>query len=505
MKLSKYKNSLLLLIFIFINFISFTLYSNESSKQSNKFEIYNKQINNEYYIYIFTNYNSCSSCIKDLNTIIGNLKINKSFKMTLFLNGANNSIIEQYKLTYKDYLEIVSDPLGLYFREYKIESNNGFILLDSKGILLHKGDIYNLQNDSLELIINKNNNSTKSHLTMIKTIDLKSNNSIINTSRYINGLFSKNRNCYYIMDTKGFRLNTFDSLGAFIHEIIIPNYNKYTHIMCQGMSWIEDDKIMFIHLAGEKTSNFEFTNIYLSYNIENNTFTQIYLSELDSIDTPLFVYSSPYINGFISISNFRNEMKKNNLKTIKPLTFFDSNSDLKFYFGSVMDIYYQFDLRLAYMELLAFSDKHFYSLQAYSNKIQKFDLKGNFISILTFDFADSFREINTGLPINATMAEWSKFIRNSSMIRGFDYDITNNNFLTVIRNDEIPDEVQDPMSPLCKRNYYLNIFNEDGKLLSEDIILKEDFPSIIQYDSNKIGILHTTDNRLQITWYQFNL
>ncbi|HRP03097.1 MAG TPA: hypothetical protein PLE30_10670 [Candidatus Kapabacteria bacterium] len=91
------------------------------------------------------------------------------------------------------------------------------------------------------------------------------------------------------------------------------------------------------------------------------------------------------------------------------------------------------------------------------------------------------------------------------MIRSFNYDVKSNYFLTVMRNDEIPDNVEDPMSPLCKRNYFLNIFNDEGKLLSNDILLKEDFPLIMYFNDKTIGILHTTDNQLQVTWYKVNL
>ncbi|HRP02792.1 MAG TPA: hypothetical protein PLE30_09115 [Candidatus Kapabacteria bacterium] len=291
--------------------------------------------------------------------------MNKKSRITLFLSGAKNSVIEEYQAKYKDALEIVADPLGLYFREYKIEANNTYIFLDSKGVQLDNGDIYNLQSNTIETFIN-NKDSTKLELLEIKTIKFAKNNSPIAANRYAKGLYSKKNNKYYIADTKGFRLNIFDSTGALINYIMFPQFNKYYNITCQQISWLEDDKTIFLHLSGDKTPDFTFSNTYLRCDIDNNTFTDIKLPYLDSIRTQLLVYTSPYINAYVAVSNFSKEMKDQDLHNIKPLSYFDSNCVMKLNFGRVMDVYYQYDLRLAYMELLTFSNQYIFSLQAYT-------------------------------------------------------------------------------------------------------------------------------------------
>jgi hypothetical protein len=169
-----------------------------------------------------------------------------------------------------------------------------------------------------------------------------------------------------------------------------------------------------------------------------------------------------------------------------------------------MKEYFEFEIKKAYMELVTFSNSNLFSLQAYSKVVQKIDLQGNVVDSINLIFPQSFRNIKLGLSNDPTRNDWADFIRNCSMLRDFSFDLKNNFFLTIIRNDSIPNNVEDPFSPLCKRNYYLNIFDENGKLLSDDYKLNEDFPTIIYYQDNSIGILHTTNNILRVKWYEFN-
>ncbi len=515
------KSSILLLFIITSNNILYCSTNKVTEYSTNS--ILPKFDTTNYYdarLYFFLTYPSCSVCINDMDLLYQIVKStynNRSIEIVGIINGPTPSSVIDIAKANKWEFTTLSDALNVYSKEFKIKSHNSFLLLNNNGNLIQSGEFatptFNLDNilsDINKLIKERkehNNTNSNNSIQEIKNIEIKLKGESIISPNGQSCLYSEKYNKFIIYENSQVRLLIADTNGNVEKEYNIKNIFHFSNPSLINMNFEKNgDKIInhFVIVPQNDDSplNSNWHKI-IEYDILKDILKLVSLPYIDSLPSDELngqIYANTFDNGFILTG-----ITNNNSTNTTTLSLLNNKGYLIKKAGKLASPYIKLHLNSLYREFLISDNNNYYSWQNGDSIINKFDKNFNIINSVELSFANSRRLTKMPEPtiISKNDASMTTFLNNTSLSWSFAIDKVKNHFLTLIRNYTFPKGVTELFSPYAKNEYFLNIFNENGKLISDDILLKDKSPTIIYFNNNKIFVSCNDYDKIQIKLYKF--
>ena len=323
--------------YIFAN--DFTLYSDlKIGDEVNLIKSSSNTDDNNFYLYLFADANSCSLCISSVKEIYEEISSFHNLKVVLFMGGISNNNIVKIKKQYPSNWQIIPDEIFAYKSLYKVNQYPFYYILDRDGIILamDKGggelDIKNILR-ILKGAKNKGTNSSKNHYEEL--IKLDSNDDFIYAnSRYL--LYSTINENIYMFIPGAKVLLIYSNKGKLIETHKLPFENS---ISFYDPNWYEEPySFMFVH------NSYNNYREYLVYDIRSKMLTKLEI-KLDTLnDTELLLhyrtYYSPKVNTIFTTHYTRKNLNLN--KNFTPFIGMNISKNSLQSFGKLPEYYLQY-------------------------------------------------------------------------------------------------------------------------------------------------------------------
>ncbi|MFA6570447.1 MAG: hypothetical protein WCT77_04345 [Bacteroidota bacterium] len=392
--------------------------------------------------------------------------------------------------------EILSDKLGAYHKFYKITKSNSFLVLDIDGKYINGFSLSeNFSLDSLNTALKQSKSSTVDNiLNPFKTVIFKEEGKSLNTTDGLMGLFSEKNNKYYLMDISTCNFMVSDTSGIINQKINIKSKLQISGLSLMHFTWRAIDSIIVIQ--GYNSSITGFKNLIIEYNLNSDSlyFVNVGKNKTSEMDE---VYGNPINYGYIGSIVPYNSKKE--ISELKSLLFYNSIGGLIQEDENLDEIYYKYNLKTTFRQILGFSENNLFSIQMFSNYIKKRDKDLKLNKKIEIKRSPNLRETIESVPIIRQKSDWSGFSNRNSFYQFLLVDSETNNMLLGFFNYCVPDSVYDLAHPVVKKKWFYSFFDEKGIGISEFLI--NDFnPWVINYQKNVIIYLTVKDNVAQAKW-----
>jgi len=460
------------------------------------------EANNKIKIDIFSNEESCWTCLKGID-IISKLELeNIEPEITLYFCHPSrellNSLLRDYELEGK--INTFLDPLCLYAKNYDFSSLPAIIIKDTKDSVIlkeiwgnpHKYTqlIRKIDNDFISEVENGN---LIEGLEFIKTLTLKdkSQNEIFNNR--FSGFYNYNNNKYYGFIGRETILRVFDSNGITIDEIDI-NQDGINCFIPMSAQLTNDSNIIWADIS-LVTGDFFYYSLNLNTKLINKK------KPNNKVDNAFLYYNFiqvPNTNKFVFALEYDRNIYLND--NSKLLLMIDENDNI-FHFGRFDTILST--LRMSFfmwnfVAITADNSSNIYSLLSLSNNLTKYDSNGNYIKTIHLEFEFDFLEKPVDLPedIQYTDKKGEIYQNFKKLYKLFVLD----DEIFTIHNIVIPNFEE---LKFRDKKYWLTRFEKNGKRIGNTISLPINFEPIYIRD-NKILIqnLDSQTGKIFLHWYK---
>ena len=463
------------------------------------------EANNKVKVDVFSNEQSCWTCLKGIELITKLELKNIEVEITLYFCNESkellNSLLVEYGLVINNFL----DPLCLYPKHYNFTSLPAIIIKDSRDSVVLKEEwnypqryvqlLKKLDND---FVGNTRDTNFIEGLEFVKSTTLKNTSQEAIFSNSFSGFYNPNNNQYYGAVGKATKLSVFDSNGVNIDTIDL----KQEGVVCFlpiAVQLGNDSNIIwsdFIPQTGERF----FYSLNINTKIINRKLTSKKLLEnLDSSYIDFTFTQIKHTNKFVVALGFDSNICLHN--DSKLLLMIDENDNVSNYFG-IADSILSY-LKMSYfmwggVSITADNNSNVYSLSPLSNKLMVYNKDGSYTGTICLEFDDGFLEKPIDLPKNVMYTKEMRNIytnyKNLYKLFVLDNDIFVVNEIRVLNSEELKSK---------DKKYWLSHFDKNGKRIGNTIPLPINYQPISVYD-NKILIQHldSQTGKIFLHWYK---
>ncbi len=486
-----------------LTLIVFAFLPNHAVYSKDIYPLVNKMATKPIRIYVFANYGACHTCIDNLyyfNTL--NHSYNDLIETVVFLSGISIDAVDDFKKSNGFDVTVIPDVINAYAKSYDVTKGNYVVILDREGRLIQRGETAQiLGNIDIEATINKLGLSEQKTFKKQKSLKIIEDGGTIHSSRYQYGTFSKYFNKYYIIDQIINSLLIVDSTGLVEKRLVIPYVDRFSTFVFQKLQWHKKDSTLLIHLNGEFNDSRTWGHSFVTYNIHTSEFSELPIPYISKYNRHLNLFPIESNNSYLVIAN--GYQVDAPIKPKQLLTLLDKSGTKIKEFEKFSDVFEKYNLNEGYMQSAYVYNNKIFSWQAYTDSINIYNFEGDFEKRIQIEHSNSYRLPSKRInPTSDIDKFWIDFSKELSYIRGFQIDESNGNIMTLYRNSYIPDHVTDIKSPEIEDKYYINIYTNEGKLIHGDIKVNADFPHILSFENGVVAILHSSNNIMQVDWYE---
>jgi hypothetical protein len=466
--------------------LSFSLYANVSNKIK---------------VNIFSNEESCWTCLKGTD-LISKLELkNIEIDITLYFCNESqellNSLLKDYDLKINSFL----DPLCLYAKNYNFSFLPAIIIKDTKDSIVLK-EVWENPQKYVQLIkkidndfiadANENNNFVEG-LEFINSLTLKKTAEEPIYNNMFSGFYNSNNNRYYGFIGKATELSIFDSNGIIIDTINI----EQDGVICfypTAVLLANDSNIIWSDFLPAVRERF-----FYSLNLNTKLITRkVRANKSGEPMANRDFIQIPNTNKFVCKLEVGNTYLDNNSKL---LLIIDEKDSASYYFGhpdSILSTLKMSCFMWTSACIEADNNSNIYSLSPLSNKLAMYDENGNYNKIIYLEFNEGFLE----KPIDLTedVAYTDKmidiYLNYKNLYKLFVLD----NDIFVVHNIVVPNSEE---FKFRDKKYWLTHFDKNGKKIGNTIQLPINYQPIY-INNNKILIQHLDfqTGKIFLQWYK---
>jgi hypothetical protein len=487
----------LLTLLVFIMLSQYYILCNVTDlKLNEQVEIYNQVENVDGYAYFFVTYPACASCLESMEVLINYLDSGGKFDIKVFISGISVDYIETIKKEKGWKIDIILDKLGAYHKLYKLNKTNSLLLINNNHLLKYSecfSDKFEIQ--SLIDVIEEIKKSNEFQHSLNHSIAFKIDDKPLVKNYGILGLYSDQNQTYYFSQINEGILYISDSTGNIIKSIDLKKGIQTNRFRLMQMTWRVKNQLILLHF--QNVNNRNLSNILIEYDIVNESFEQIYLSNsLD--DEMLEIYGNTTDSGYL-ISKFLEPSTLLSDSVNDIIIVYSEDKDIIAGDNLIDSIYYQFDLIGAFRQFLCFGQNEILSIQMFSRNLMIYDNQLKLSKRIKLDNSTNLRETKQGLPTLKSKSDWVGFSSQNSYYQYIHSNPIESLVLLGYFNYVVPEGILDLESPDVKTNWFFDLFNISGKFV-KSLKIPESYPWVIYFDGKRIAYMHTTDNVVKVNW-----
>ncbi len=470
--------------------------------------VINKSIDFDARIYIFTNMDACNVCNTNINVLYQNYGLNCEF--IVFVDNANENDLISIKKNFDGKYKFIGDEFGLYKAYYKINFQPLILILDNDGIVFGYDKVGGKQVniDSTLLLINSKNSKnkikdTQKSMIEINRIKVKINNSDFITSLFRECLFKKNDQSYVLVNMRKPDIFFIDSSGNVSKTLSANKFTNYKLDFIQDFSWAFQDSIIFLYGNDDKNTIIQYYNVYFDNFSKYKELSPISLNHpySESFNACFLTDKKRFVNNNRYYFAHDTNLYLSDSDTIGKIFNMDGNIIKTF---DKPDLHFKSYRQSKHFSMIfGYSNDVIYTIQNFTNNLQRWDHEGNLQQTNYLDLGNYFRKIDIDFQKNSNFQEYAILNNKISKFERILVDNTTANILIVYKNETYPSGIVDFMSDKVKWEIVLNIYNQYGVKLNDlDVILpKGTIPFF--FENNIIYTTEINGNKLEIVKYLF--